>query len=247
MAHIQRAVLVCVLLLLSFNAYSSTLLTEHAIKASKAVSAFYMYSLTEGDDRYHHEYTKILAQAHESFLALKKQDPKQVTELESLWMGIQQQKNYKPRPEDDYDVVAFLRVDFRKYLEKVYLQVSRSIVSAGDLNEQMSLLALDVEVMSALFFDVSSATMGMFTLPSKVLAIDPPLLAQKMKQRLARLQTQVANARIDKNLKLILSKWRFIEGGVIDYRQESAYMLVYYNKNRIGSLINHSQGILANL
>jgi len=245
--EIQRALCVGVLSLLSLNACSITLLTEHAIKVSQAVSAFYMYSLTEGDDRYHDEYTNVLAQAHMSFLALKKQNPKQVTELESLWMGIQKEKNYKPRPEDDYNVAAFLRVDFRNYMEKVYLQVSRSIGSPRDLDEQMSLIVLDVEVMSARFFDVSSATLGMFTLPSKVLTIDPPLLAQKMKQRLARLQANVVNAKIDKNLKLVLSKWRFIEGGVIDYQQESAYMLVYYNKNRIGSLINHSQGILANL
>jgi hypothetical protein len=72
-------------------------------------------------------------------------------------------------------------------------------------------------------------------------------MANSMKMRLTKLQGIVTDPKITKNLRSIANKWRFIESSVIHYNQESAFMLVYYNKNKISKLINRSQRRIASL
>ncbi len=247
MANYYRKIFLAGLLLLSANSWSSGTLTQHALTASQAISAFYMFSLTEGDERYHDEYIKILAKANTYFLALKKQDPKQVAEFEPLWNKIQKEKDYKLSAQEEYNVPAFLRLQFRNYLEKMHQLVGQSIISESNLSGHMARIALDVEVMAARFFDVSSATMGAFSVSSSAKGNDPEVMAKNMKLRLTKLQAVVIDVKIKKNLRAIANKWQFIESSVINYNQESAFMLVYYNKNKIGKLINSSQGVLASL
>jgi hypothetical protein len=243
-ANLYRNILLAGFLLLSVNSWSSGALTQHAVTASKAISAFYMYSLTEGDERYHDEYVKILEEANVSFLALKSQHPEQVVILAPLWEKIQKEKLFKASVQDEYNVPSYLRLQFRNYLEKIYVAVNQSIISDSNINDHMGRIALDVEVMSARFFDVSSSTMGAFAISS---SNDPVVMAKSMTMRLTKLQGIVVDPKITKNLRSIANKWRFIESSVINYNQESAFMLVYYNKNKIGKLINSSQRKIASL
>ena len=247
MPHIFRPFMIVVLILLSHGALANSLLNQHVMATSQAISAFYMYSLTEGDERYQAEYKKFLSQAHGHFQSLKKQDPKLVTKLEPLWADIQKEKDYKITAESEFNVPSFMRIQYRNYLENVYQLVGKTIISESNLAEQMTLIALDVEVMAARFFDVSNATMGVFTLSSSLFEIDPQAMAENMKQRLAKLQTQVNDKVIKKNLRSVSGKWQFIEGGVINYNQEAAFLLVYYNKKKINKLIVNSQKALAAL
>ncbi len=247
MPQFFRPFMLFVLLSLSHGALANSLLNQHVMATGQAISAFYMYSLTEGDDRYQAEYTKFLSQAHEHFLALKKQQPKLVLELEPLWAEIQKEKNYKITAESEFNVPSFMRIQYRNYLEKTYQLAGQSIISESNLAQQMSLVALDVEVMAARFFDVSNATMGVFTLSSSIFKTDPQTMAENVKKRLAKLQTQVNDKAIQKNLRSVSSKWQFIEGSVINYNQEAAFLLVYYNKKKINKLMLNSQKALATL
>jgi hypothetical protein len=242
-ANLYRNIFLTGFLLLSVNSWSSGALTQHAVTTNKAISAFYMYTLTEGDERYHDEYVKILEEANMSFLALKSQHPEQVVALEPLWDKIQKEKGFKASAQDEYNVPSYLRVQFRSYIEKIYQVVSQSIISDSNINGHMGRIALDVEVMSVRFFDVSSSTMGAMVSSST----DPETMANSMKMRLTKLQGIVTDPKITKNLRSIANKWRFIESSVIHYNQESAFMLVYYNKNKIGKLINSSQRKIASL
>ncbi len=247
MPQFFRPFMLFVLLFLSHGVFANSVLNQHVLATSQAISAFYMYSLSEGDDKYKSEYNKYLTQAHEHFQALKKQDMKLTSELEPLWSDIQKEKNYEITAQDEFNVPSFMRIQYRNYLDKIYLKVGETIVSESNLAQQMALVALDVEVMAARFFDVSNATMGVFSLSSKIFAIDPQAMAENMKQRLAKLQDQVTDKAIKKNLRLVSSKWQFIEGGVINYKQEAAFLLVYYNKKKISKLIFNSQQELAAL
>jgi len=236
-----------VLLFLSHGVLANSLLNQHVLATSQAISAFYMYSLSEGDDKYKAEYTKHLAKAHGYFQSLKKQDLKLAAELEPLWSDIQKEKNYEITARDEFNVPSFMRIQYRNYLEKVYQSVGKTTVSNSDLTQQMTLVALDVEVMAARFFDVSNATMGVFSLSSKIFAIDPQVMAEKMKQRLNKLQSKVTDKAIVKNLRSVSSKWKFIEGSVINYKEEAAFLSVYYNKKKISKLMVSSQKKLAGL
>ncbi len=247
MPKIYKPLAIFVLFLLSLGAQANSVLSQHVMATSQAISAFYMYSLTEGDDKYKAEYTKYLAQAHGHFQSIKKQNSKLAAELGPLWADIQKEKDYEITARDEFNVPSFMRIQYRNYLDKIYQKVGDAIISESNLVQQMTLVALDVEVMSARFFDVSNATMGMYSLPSNILAIDPQVMAVNLKQRLSKLQSQVTDKTISKNLRTVLSKWKFIEGSVINYQQESAYLLVYYNKKKINKLMVNSQKVFAGL
>ncbi len=85
MLKLCRDTIIFTMMLLSHTALSNSLLTQHALATSQAISAFYMYSLTEGDDRYQREYSIAIEKAHLQFLALKKDDWQLALELEPLW------------------------------------------------------------------------------------------------------------------------------------------------------------------
>ena len=75
--------------------------------------------------------------------------------------------------------------------------------------------------------------------------IDPPEMAKALDIKLDKLMKSSATKPINKNLKLLSRKWKFIEDSVINYKEQSAYLSVYYNKGQINKLINKSRNVMA--
>jgi len=245
MLKLCRDTIIFMMMLLSPKALSNSLLTQHALATSQAISAFYMYSLTEGDDRYQREYSIAMEKANLKFLALKKDDWQLALELEPLWDRIHRANNFEPTIASGYNVSSYIRFEYRKYLDQLYYMHTQTIDREINLNEQLALISLDVEILSARFFDVANDTMGARSLSGGDMVIDPVVMAKNMKKRLQNIRSSVQVESIKNKLKAVAGKWEFIEGCVTDYNQEPAYMLVYYNKNKINSLISESRDILA--
>jgi hypothetical protein len=72
-------------------------------------------------------------------------------------------------------------------------------------------------------------------------------MAQTLNNGFDRIQALRMNKKIKRNIRLVQTKWRFIEDSVINYKDEAAYLLVYYNKTQIYKLLNKSQASLAAL
>ena len=245
MLKLCRDTIIFMMMLLSQKALSNSLLTQHALATSQAISAFYMYSLTEGDDRYQREYSIAIEKAHLQFLALKKDDWQLALELEPLWDRIHGANNFEPTIASGYNVSSYIRFELRKYLDQLYYMHTQTIDRDINLNEQLAFISLDIEILAARFFDVANDTMGARSLSGGDMVVDPVAIAKNMKIRLQKIQSSVQVASIKSKLRAVADKWEFIEECVIDYNQEPAYMLVYYNKNKINSLISESRDILA--
>ncbi len=75
--------------------------------------------------------------------------------------------------------------------------------------------------------------------------INPINMAKVLNTRFDQLQASIMDEKIKRNLRLVQTKWRFIEDSVINYEGEAAYLLVYYNKIQINKILHKSQRFLA--
>ena len=246
MLNLCRNTTVFIIVLFSLPALSNSLLMQHALSTSQGISAFYMYNLTEGDDKYKAEYTEVMASAHLHYLALQKEDKQLANELKPIWDKIHGSENFESTVARGYNVSSYIRLELRKYIDLLYLNISQANVNGVSLSEQLLLVNLDVEMLSARFFDVANASMGAFSISGGDMAIDPVFMAKNIRSHLQIVKNQVQDELIENNLKTVLGKWHYIEGNVINYNQGAAYMLVYYNKNRIMNLISESRHQLLN-
>jgi len=203
-----------------------------------------MYSLTDGDGRYQEDYQKFLTQADQSLAAYHKQDSLAAAELKASWGKLRPSLKFDFVEGAGYIIPVPVRNDYRDYLSLVYKKIGEVIHRESNLSEQLALMALSVEVMSARYFDISSALYGTMSISTND-AVDPTKMAKIFKQRLKKFEKIKLAAAIKKDLGAVGRKWEFIEDKVTNYKGEAAFFLVYYNKRQISKLLNKSQVKLA--
>lgn len=228
------------LLALSGITTAASALTEHALSVSQSMSAFYMYTLTDGDKRYQDDYEKYFALADQSLVRFQKQNKMVATELNNKWSKLRLELKFEFVDGAGFIIPDTVRVEFRKYLSLLYKKINEVSYSESNLSVQLALMVLDVEIMSARFFDLSTTLYGdvsIYTTDS----IDPVKMAAVFNEQLKKFQKMQLSSAVQKNLGSASRKWNFIQDSVINYKGEAAYFLVYYNKHQINKLLNKSQ------
>ena len=245
MLKIQHSFTLFLLLVISQASLGISALTEHTLSVSKSMSAFYMYSLTDGDKQHKTDYEQYLSEAQLHLKAYEKQDSVSATELKRQWGKFKDHLKFDYVEGAGFIIPVSLRMEYRSYLNVLYTKISQISNSEANLSEQLALMSLSVEVMSARFFDISSALYGTLSISNKDAVIDAPKMAMAFNARLKSLQKLKLSGKVQKNLKTVARKWAFIENSVTNYKGEAAYLLVYYNKQKISRLLNKSQSLIA--
>ena len=236
----------CTFLLLIFCTYASakTALIEHAITVSQSMSSFYMYNLSEGDSRYKHDYEELLIKADNTLEIYEQEDVMGAANIKKRWQTLRPLLDYEQYDNSDYFVPGAIRVQYRNYLNTIYEKVTLSYSNEAPLEQKLALMAFNMEIISARFFDISSSLYGAQSLSSIDRRMNPDKISKQLKQNFKSMKKAINDKSLKKEIASIENKWRFIERTVINYDEESAYLLVYYNKRKINKLINHSQKIL---
>jgi len=245
MLKIQHSFMLLLLLAASQLSFAVSALTEHTLSVSKSMSAFYMYSLTDGDTQYKADYEQYLSDAQLYLDDYEKEDSVSAIELQRQWNKFKGHLKFDYVEGAGFIIPVTLRLEYRTYLNVLYKKISGISNSEANLSEQLALMSLSVEVMSARFFDIASALYGTISISNKDVVIDAPKMAKAFNLRLKYLQKLKLAGKVKKNLKIVEKKWSFIEGSVTNYNVKAPYLLVYYNKEKIGRLLNQSQGLLA--
>lgn len=245
MGFILRTGLILALYLSSALAYSSSILAQHVIAVSQSMSAFYMYSLSEGDNRYKIEYEQYFKEAEAQLVKLKAYDTLLAKELQQSWGKLKPVLKYDYVDGAGFIIPLSARHLFREYLNRIYEQYINGPVQTHVHLTDLERVGLKIEVMGARFFDVSSALYGTVTLSNKDSAIDPITMAKSLNEELDQILASEVDDKAKRNIRMALMKWRFIENNVINYKGEAAYLLVYYNKGQIKKLLNKSRVLLA--
>ncbi len=236
--------LLITLLGLSSIIQAKSALTQHAINVSQSMSAFYMYNLTEGDERYKADYENFLSLADANLEDYEKEDVMGATDIKNQWSKLRPLLNYDSFQGSDYFVPGPIRIQYRTYLNKLYQKIVSLYTSENGLAQKLALMEFNIEVISARFYDISSSLYGGQSITSEDSIIDPKKISSKFKHDLTTMKNSPEATPFRKQLNLIEGKWNFIEEGVIDYEAQSAYLLVYYNKRKINKLFNSSEKIL---
>lgn len=245
MLKIHHGLALFLLLTISNVSLGISALTQHTLSVSQSMSAFYMYSLTDGDTQYQTDYQRYLMEAEQHLQAFEEQDSVSAFELKNQWDKFRAHLKFEYVEGAGFIIPVSLRMQYRSYLNVLYGKIIALSNSETNLTEQLALMSLNVEVMSARFFDIASALYGTLSISNKDVVIDAPKMAEQFRARLKAMQKLQLSAKVKKNLKAVDRKWAFIEDSVTNYKGEAAYLLVYYNKQKISRLLNKSQNMIA--
>jgi len=234
-------------LLTSFACFSSTPLNQHTLAVSQSMSAFYMYSLSEGDERYMRQFQGHVEKADKHLQQLAEQDPLLGGELNPQWQSVRQQLSYDLIEGAGYILPMVVRVSFREYLSLLYKQVLEQSASEVQLATELFAMALEVELMAARFFDISSSEYGVMGLSMSQQVIDPKTMSEKLQQTFDRFAKMAIPRNVKRQLRSVETKWRFIEDSIVNYKDEAAFLTVYFNKQQIFKLLTQSQETMAQL
>ncbi|MGR6872620.1 hypothetical protein ACU6U9_10010 [Pseudomonas sp. HK3] len=245
MTFVVRSALLLILSgLFSIHSHANSALLNHAQAAFQAMSALYMKALSEGSPKYQSDLDKYKAQAVESLRVLQQQDAILGGEWMNRWLSIADNLKAEYSPEYDWDVESATRRDARSYLSDLYALITTDPVLQESSNQSL-LAQVEVQAITARFFDVSSTYNGTNSLaPYDADKLKPKVASEQFKARLDRLAQSLGQA----SAKRVLSakaKWEFVENSVVNYSDQSAYFLVYATKNKISKVLQNVQTSLA--
>ena len=221
-------------------------LNEHAFYVSKAMSAFYMYGLSQYDEKYQQQYQRYINQAQQHFLAIPQTDAKLAAQLREQWDAIRPYIKYESDGDNGYYVPGVVQGQFRNYLALLYTKTRNISHDSMSVPEKIAILNYNIEVLSARYFDVVSS---ISTNTARAFLEDETFsekrVAKEIDKTIASLYSHAGDKALNKNMRDIEVKWKFIENSVVDHSNKSAVLTVYYNINKISSLLKKSDVMLS--
>lgn len=245
MKGVMRYLLLFPLLLLSLKVLALSNLNQHALAVGQSMSAFYMFSLSDGDQRYKKQYQQHFQTATDQLEALSEQDAMLAGELKPLWYDLKSKLQYDVVEGAGYVLSTRTRIEFRDYLTLLYNKVSQQVSSESQLANELYLMAIEVEMMTARFFDISSSEYGVMGISASQRAIDPVRMANTFNRQLKKLEKMAVSSSLKRQLSRVETKWRFIEDSVVNYKDEAAFLTVFFNKKQIGKILTDSTRAIA--
>ncbi len=226
------------------GAFAQDELLNHVKFTSKAMSALYMQGLSEGNKKYQLEFSRFY---HQSYLNLKtysRNGGEDSDKLLEQWRTFSGKLKLEYTKEFGWEIDDAVRFKFRRYLSDIYQLLIKNSAKFTSPKQRMLLSQVQVEAISARFFDVSSGFLGTYHLQQEdITKLNPQLITIEFKKQVDQLVAESHDAAFKKDLLSAKYKWQFIEDSVVEYSQNRAYFLVYATKKVIGKVLerNYSQ------
>ncbi len=234
MKCVRSICLLVVGLCVYFPVHANETLLNHVKATSQAMSAFYMQGLSEGNEKYLKEFTVFKKQSITLLRQYVRNNGPQGEKLLHKWQGFSDQLVLKYDKEYGWEVDNRVRQDFRSYLSDVYKLVEDQKSNYKSVAQKKLLSLVQIEALSARFFDISSTYDGTESLFSTDIAkLNPQTVSADFKATLTELAQLSENTAMKSKLSSAKSKWQFVENSVVNYRGQSAYFVVYATKNKI--------------
>jgi hypothetical protein len=226
------------LLVLSLCVFSSVhaneTLLNHVKATSQAMSAFYMQGLSEGNEKYLKEFKGLKKESITLLRQYVRNNGSQGEELLQQWKGFSDQLVLKYDQEYGWEVDNRVRQDFRGYLSDIYKMVEDQKSNYQSVAQKKLLSLVQIEALSARFFDISSTYDGVESLFTKDKAkLNPQAISADFKATLTELVQLSEDTAMQKKLSSAKQKWSFVENSVVNYQGQTAYFVVYATKNKI--------------
>lgn len=242
---VKGALWVFLACLLSAPSHANPTLLNHAQAAFQAVSAMYMKALSHGSPKYQADLDRFKQEASASLQAFQEQDPVNGNEWARRWNGFVANLTVEYSPEFDWDVSAYTRRDARGYISDLYAYISNN-ADIQEGQDQALLAQVEVQAITARFFDVSSSYNGTISLsPQDAEKLEPKAASERFKARLDNLAQSPQGSQWAKKIASAKGKWEFVEDSVVNYSDENAFFLVYATKKKIAKVLQSASVSLA--
>lgn len=216
------------------NGYASETLLNHVKTTSQAMSAFYMQSLSEGNEKYLLEFEKYKKKSFDILKQYQNEKGERSNEFMRRWLALNDRLVLTLDKEYGWEVDGSVRQEFRTYLSDIFQMVDNKKNEYTSKEEKRLLSVVQLEAISARFFDISS----LFNVKVSIFSSDknklnPETINADFKNNLDTLANMSGNEKAKRTLASVKSKWEFVEDSVVNYEGHGAYFVVYATKNKI--------------
>jgi hypothetical protein len=232
----KNCVLFLALSFVSFTSWAMTPMEQHIQFVSQGMSAFYMYSLSNSDEKYLRQFKQY---QHSAASALRKVSPAERKSIPTDWQALKIKLQYRPQNGGGLYFDGVSRTEYRNYLTALYLHYKQTSNSTKtDLDSALTRIQLLSSLLAARALDVVSADYGAMGLTEHDIKISPVEVAQQITVDLELLLGKNLPKKQQHLLRKVDSKFRFIKNTLVNYKTETAYFLIYRNVKSINKLLD---------
>ena len=210
---------------------------QHLNSTAQSISAFYMYEMTEGDEKFLNEFKQHQADASR---ALNNSTELQKSLFEDRWQKMVPHWKFNLVKGVGLNFEAVVRLQVRKYLTDLYLYSKELPVNKTIVESKVDTIKVNTSILSARTLDLVSAHNGSNSLTEHDLQLDSKAIAAQVQENIAQLLDMKLEKNQEKSLKKVRTQFNFVEKSLVDHNQVVPYFLVYRNMMRLGKLLDES-------
>jgi len=210
---------------------------QHLNSTAQSISAFYMYEMTEGDEKFLNEFKQHQADASR---ALGNSTELQKSLFEDRWQKMIPHWKFNLVKGVGLNFEAVVRLQVRRYLTDLYLYSKELPVNQTIVESKVDTIKVNTSILSARTLDLVSAHNGSNSLTEHDLQLDSKAIAAQVQENIAQLLDMKLEKSQTKSLKKVRTQFNFIEKSLVDHNQVVPYFLVYRNIMRLGKLLDES-------
>ncbi len=238
----MRLLIAAIMLVGAQISWAMTPFHQHVYSTAQAVSAFYMYELSEGDSKYLDQFSQHQRAANQ---ALKGSTKEQKKEFISAWDSFQPYWKFNQVKGVGLNIDSVVRNDVRHYLTNIFLYAKKVPAHQEVVAAKMQSIKLSTAMMSARLIDIVASQTGSNGLSEHDRKVNEVELAKAVQKNLNELLNLNLSKENVKNIRKVNTKFGFVKKSLISYDDVTPYYLVYKNVMSIGLLLNESSHTLA--
>ena len=210
---------------------------QHLNSTAQSISAFYMYEMTEGDEKFLNEFKQHQADASR---ALGNSTELQKSLFEDRWQKMIPHWKFNLVKGVGLNFEAVVRLQVRRYLTDLYLYSKELPINQTIVESKVDIIKVNTSILSARTLDLVSAHNGSNSLTEHDLQLDSKAIAAQVQENITQLLDMKLEKNQTKSLKKVRTQFNFVEKSLVDHNQVVPYFLVYRNIMRLGKLLDES-------
>ncbi len=218
-------ILVILIMFSSQQLWADNPFEKHLYNTMQAMSAFYMYQLSNGDSQYLSAFQHYLNTAN---LEINNSSSDQKDLFLKRWQTLVPHWKFKQQGHSqNLFLDTMVRLSARQYLTDTYLHTKTLPKSTDDIKQKIAEIKITSALLSARALDLLSAHKGSSALSQHDQKIDANLLAGIINEDINSLMGMKLPKSQQQKIKKAKIKFEFISRYITDYDEKTPYFLIY--------------------
>lgn len=237
-----------ILFILGLPSWAMSPLQEHSLSVANGMANFYMFQLSQGNEKYWQKFERYQTKASQSLLKISRSKVSQPETLALVhrWQALIEKltgPNKKYLANQEVVIIeGAIRRDYREYLTNLYLLAFKKQKSSmGDVEQNINQTQLLISILVARALDVVSDDFGQTGLTEYDIQFDPVLVEQQVIQNIEELLKGANSPDQVYDFKKLKSKFNFIKGPLVNYHMQTPYFLIIENLKSMAKLFKKNR------